>query len=272
MIKSIATFLDDPIRAERFLGDLARDAHDLGASLDVTVLTAAPMAGAEFGPLGTLYYAEADLDHRAQDAIAAVRSIANGPADALSVKGVYGDINWLAHDMHKTDDIVDLFVIGPSLIWQSGRLRRHVVENLLLGAGTPLLLLPALHRLPRIRRATLGWRQSAEAIRVARDLIALAEPGATIDIVTVGEAPGDAKTDQGRGMADFLDRHDFLTQCHRIDDGRPAAEQLQDFALKTRADLLATGGFGHSRLREIILGGVTRSLMSDPRLPVLMAR
>jgi nucleotide-binding universal stress UspA family protein len=173
--------------------------------------------------------------------------------------------------MHKTDDIVDLFVVGAPSIWSIHWLRRRAIESLLLGSGTPLLLLPEEARLPQIDRAVLGWRLSAESIRMAHDLAMLAEPGAHIDIVTIGEPAAEGRTRLARyGIIDFFTAHGFEAECHWMDDGRAVKEQLQDFALAAHADVLAVGGFGHSRIREIFLGGVTHALVAAPRLPVLL--
>lgn len=272
MITSLATIVDDPVKGAPFLEDLARETLDLGARLSVTVLTAAPMIAAEFAPLGTMYLPEADLEADARAEIARVRELLDAQDHDILVRGVYGDVNWLAHDMHKTDDIVDLLVVGAPSTWAVHWLRRRAIETLLLGSGIPLLLLPEEGRLPQIDRAVLGWRPSAESIRMARDLAMLAEPGAHIDIVTIGEPAVEGTGHPARcGIADFFTAHGFETECHSIDDDRTVEEQLQDFALAARADVLAVGGFGHSRIREIILGGVTHALVAAPRLPILLS-
>jgi len=111
-------------------------------------------------------------------------------------------------------------------------------------------------------------------VRAARDLMALAEPGAHFDIVTVNhEAATESDRHGGRcAIADYLTRHGFDAACHFINDGGTTAEQLQRFALTHKSDVLAIGAYAHSRIREILLGGVTRFLVHDARVPLLMSR
>jgi len=273
MIKSLSTAVDNPDSARIFVRDLAASARSIDANLLVTMLTAAPMISSHIAPLGGLYLPEAEL--RA-DAREDMRSLRTGIGDDqhVTIGGYYGDIAWLAHELRNSEAVVDLIVIGPASGWDVAWLRRNVIETLLLASGTPLLLLPEHKGLPEISRATLGWKPSGEAVRAARDLMALAEPGAHFDLVTVTHE-GMAETDRGNercAMADYLTSHGFDVECHFTNDGGTTAEQLQRFASVHKSDVLAIGAYAHSRVREILLGGVTRSLVDDARIPLLMSR
>jgi nucleotide-binding universal stress UspA family protein len=272
MITSIGTVIDSPTTTETFLWHLLEDTRKLNARTAITVLTTSPVLVPALAPLGSVYLPPAALSADCDEAIAFTLAALGGAAADLAVAGVYGDLSRLASDLGKTEEIVDLFVIGPRSSWDIPWLHRNVIESLLLGSGTPLMLLPDDRRLPKWDRIVLGWQPSAEAVRSAHDLVALAKPGAGVDIVTIG-APDDGPSNKGsqKAISDFLLRHGFSPVSHWIDDGRDAAEQLQDFAVEAAADLLAVGGFGHSRIREIILGGVTHGLISEPRVPVLLS-
>lgn len=272
MIRTISTVVDEPGRAQRFLGSVLEHARARNIYTYLTVLTAAPLVAAELAPLGSLYIPENELRADAFEAIAALRAAIGGDRDTLLVKGIYGDVSWLAHDLRNDDDIADVAVIGPEDSWAVPWLRRRTIETLLMGSGTPLMLLPEGPGLPEFNRIVLGWKPSAQATRTVRAIVALAEPGAKVDIVTVGTKPAEeARTPQSHcGVADFLARHGFETECHWIEGEHSDAASLQDFATEVGADTLAVGGFAHSRVREIILGGVTRSLVRRARLPVVM--
>lgn len=273
MIKSIATFVDDPAQSEPFLTMLAQRARQLSIDLSITLLAPAPLIAAELAPFGSLFLPEAQLRADASDAVARIQAIVGRADDTVRFSTIYGDVAWLARELRDTRDVVDQFVIGPASAWRIHWLRRRVIETLLMASGTPLLLLPNGHEIGPVRRATFGWLPSGEAVRAAHDLVAMADAGASIDVVTVGPRPGsDAGPDARCAMADHFARHGFTACCHWIDDGREEDRQLQDFALAANADLLAVGGFGHSRIREIILGGVTASLVADPKVPILMSR
>lgn len=273
MIRIISTVVDEPGLAQKFLGLVLGDARARNIYTYLTVLTAAPLVAAELAPLGSLYIPENELRADALEAIAALRAAIGGDNDTLLVKGIYGDVSWLAHDLRNEDDIADLAVLGPGETWAVPWLRRRTVDTLLMASGTPLLLLPEDKGLPPFRHITLGWKPSAQAIRTVRAIAALAEPGAKVDVVTVGPKPTDAAmAPQGHcGIADYLTRHGFEAECHWVEREHSTAAALEEFAIKAKADVLAVGGFAHSRVREIVLGGVTRSLVRRAPLPVLMA-
>jgi len=273
MIKSIASVIDDANKGQDFVCALLEEAQAGDIFTYLTVLTTAPMVSPRIAPLGSLYIPENELRGEALDAVTCIRAAAGVGNEALLIKGLYGDVAWLAHDLRNDDDVSDLIVIGPAGVWGVPWLRRRAIETLLLSSGTPLLLLPFEVQLPRLQHITLGWKPSAQATRIAHAVVLLAEPGAKIDVVTVGPKPEQpAGGEQPRcGIADFFRRHGFAPECHWLDETDTAETVLQDFALRSGADALAVGGFAHSRVREIVLGGVTHSLVDHCRLPVLMA-
>ena len=101
----------------------------------------------------------------------------------------------------------------------------------------------------------------------------LLEPGARVDIVSCGDKPSHDGDSRGHGaVADYLDHHGFEAGSVWLDQRYDVAEQLQTYALEIGADLLAAGAFAHSRLRELVFGGVTAGLINQTRIPVLLSR
>jgi nucleotide-binding universal stress UspA family protein len=273
MIKHLATVVDDPDLAREHVRAAVRSAHAIHADLAVTMLTAAPMIAAELAPFGGLYLPEAELRADAREDMMRLRGHLNASDRHIKIGGFYGDVSWLAHELRGADDIADLILIGPAASWSIPWLRRHTIGTLLMTAATPLLLMPAGHSFAPIRRAVLGWKPSAEATRAMRDLMALAEPGAHIDIIMVEKhAENDDELAGSRGVAAYLESHGFEVACHSVGRELSTADQLQYYTLDTEADLLAVGAYAHSRIREVLFGGVTRDLISAARVPVLLTR
>lgn len=271
MIKILATVVDNVEKTRNYLVALASSARHADADLAITMLTAAPMLAPALAPFGGLYLPESELRHDSYDDMVALRAVLGGDDPRIRVGGFYGDIGWLAHELRNSEAIVDLIAIGSVETWDVPWLRRHVIETLLMASGTPLMLLPGGGTLPPIRRAVLAWKSSAEAVRAARDLMAVAEPGAHIDIVTV-TADASEPPESRCGISDYLTLHGFEAECHFISGRDSIARELERFAVHHDADLLAIGAYAHSRIREILLGGVTHELLEATRLPVLMAR
>lgn len=275
MIKHLATVVDDPDLAQAHVRMLAESAREIGADLAVTMLTAAPMVAAELAPFGGLYLPEAELQADARKDMMALRADLGKAGNRVSIGGFYGDVSWLAHELRNADNIADLIVIGPAASWSVPWLRRHTIGTLLMTSGTPLLLLPEGHKLGPIQRAVLGWKASSEAMRAVRDLMFVAQPGGRIDIVSVEKETQDEEDEDlsgCAGVAAYLESHGFEVACHNVAGSNWTSDQLQLFAVDGGADALVVGAYAHSRIHEILFGGVTRSLISMSRLPVLMSR
>ena len=153
---------------------------------------------------------------------------------------------------------------------------RTLIEDILMTAGRPLLLVPYAGHFETIGTTVLiGWTPTRESARAVHDALPLLIPSGQVTVLTV-ELPGsttDAEAVPAADIAEHLARHGLEVTAARtvVSDGLPAADVLLDYASDLGADLLVVGGYGHSRTREMILGGVTRDLLRHMTLPVLMS-
>jgi nucleotide-binding universal stress UspA family protein len=274
MIKDILAVVEDGDAGAGFLRTVGNLAREHGAFLEVAALTPAPMTSPALAPFGSLYVPEVVLmgDDRAN--VAKVQAHLAETGCEHDVFGLHDDLAWLAGDMRRSRQIADLIIVGTEDSWPTPWLRNHVLETLIRSAGTPILILPTGQSLPPIRRAVLGWKPSPEANRAVHALAHLAEPGAVIDIVTVGIRLADCERerDTHAEVKRHLRRHGFAAEGHWIvNDEKIEAETLTLYAQEIQADLLAIGGFAHSRVRQILLGGVTRDLVRRADLPILIS-
>jgi nucleotide-binding universal stress UspA family protein len=153
---------------------------------------------------------------------------------------------------------------------------RHLVEDALMNSGRPLLLVPFAGEFDTIgSNVLIGWDGSREAARATHDALMLIEPAATVTLLTVeraGSAVGPRQV-PAADMAEHLARHGLKVSADRtVTDGSISnADAILAYASDIGADLLVTGGYGHSRVRELILGGVSRELLDHMTVPVLMS-
>lgn len=169
--------------------------------------------------------------------------------------------------------LADMVVIGQQNPDRSEPMREAMIEAILFQAGVPTLIVP--HSGPSslgTRKAIVAWDGRATAARAAREalpLLALTD-SVTVAIVTDGKAaPDDAP---GTEIATYLSRHGLEVTVRSIPNvHRDVAGTLLSFAKDEGADFLVMGAYGHGRLREFILGGVTRGIMEGMTLPVIMA-
>jgi nucleotide-binding universal stress UspA family protein len=153
----------------------------------------------------------------------------------------------------------------------STALDQWYAEEVIFSSGHPCLILPQAQRVTLFQRVVVAWDGSRAAIRSISDAIPLLQTAA--DILVVTAAPDKivekAKTD---ALLDHLSRHNITALAEVIEtQEQSSSEAITHRANSYRADLLVIGAFGHSRLRDFVLGGVTRDMLSEPPLPVFMA-
>lgn len=180
-------------------------------------------------------------------------------AQLSEVQGRVGDI------VERTSRLADLVVFADSAGGAA------LIESALMSAGRPILLTPQ-STLPKSigQTVAIGWDASAEAAHAVTAAMPFLKLAKTIDIITVRVGGLEAKA--ADDLAGYLALHG-LTARERVVDpkGRSVGQVLLDAAQTSGADLLVMGGYGHSRLREFILGGATRHILTTATMPVLMA-
>jgi nucleotide-binding universal stress UspA family protein len=92
-----------------------------------------------------------------------------------------------------------------------------------------------------------------------------------IEVVTVGDPSGSEGDMPGRRVRRHLIRHGMRAEFRVLPSAGDVASALLSYASDSEADLLVMGGYGHSRFRELILGGATRGILQSMTLPVIMS-
>lgn len=277
MIKDISIVLDsiDLEKSAAFLNTAVAIAERWQAHATITLLTPGPLAAAEFAPIGAFYVTKEELAHDEGERIAKIRDAIHGAKCTIDVRGLHDDVAWLPGDVRRSRQLSDLIIAGAIYSWEVPWLRRRVLDTLLLSAGTPILLLPDGGTLEKVKHAVFGWKPSPEANRALHDLVTIAEPGATIDIVMV-EGASHARAggaDAASEVVRHLSVHGFAAEVHILEHEawQTVAGQLQNFAITRKANLVAIGGYAHARMREVWLGGVTHDAIAETQLPILLA-
>jgi nucleotide-binding universal stress UspA family protein len=152
---------------------------------------------------------------------------------------------------------------------------RAWLSAMLFESGRPVLLVPAHHRIELpIRHAVVAWKPTRESTRALHDALPLLTQASSVDVAVVEPAARATKPDElaGVDIATHLARHDLKVNVVRLPrNGDTVATCLLTHAARSDAQLLVAGGYGHSRLREWVLGGTTRELLQAIHLPILFA-
>ncbi|WP_271899215.1 universal stress protein [Candidatus Phyllobacterium onerii] len=145
---------------------------------------------------------------------------------------------------------------------------------MLLATGVPMIVIPSTWRKAFVAEKVLvGWNASPVARRAITDSLPLLM-GAQSVCVLVIDANSNARhgEEPGADTGLYMSRHGLKVTVENIrSEGRPIADVLQDMAGRNGYDLIVIGAFGHSRTRDMFFGDVTRSLLAQARVPLLLA-
>jgi nucleotide-binding universal stress UspA family protein len=147
---------------------------------------------------------------------------------------------------------------------------RAAIESAIINGGKPVLLVPRSVATIAGAKVAIGWDGGAASAHAISAAIPLLKRADSIEILTISSGPIDTvRLDR---LRDYLSLHGLQAIEHGINPGaQGTAVALIDAAKSSAAGLLVMGGYEHSRLREIALGGVTRHILSHATMPVLLA-
>lgn len=170
----------------------------------------------------------------------------------------------------------DLIVVGQADPNAPGtRESASIVEDLILSCGRPVLLVPYIGLLQQVgRRILVAWDASREAARAVADAMPMLERADSVRVVSVDAKPSANGHGQmpGADLALYLARHGIDVEvAHVGSSGVAVGDVLLNQASDHDADMIVMGCYGHARLRELVLGGATRTMLRTTPVPVLMA-
>jgi nucleotide-binding universal stress UspA family protein len=185
------------------------------------------------------------------------RTAIDDPVDAMTLHARYAD----------------LAVIGQMDASDRSLVPANFPERLVLAAGRPVLILPSVGSFATVgKRILVAWNPSREATRAVTDAIPLLRLADTVHVMAVNSKAGEHGTVAGADIGLYLARHGVRVEV-KSDHGAEidVGNELLSRAADLDADLIVMGGYGHSRLREWVLGGATRTILEAMTAPVLMS-
>ncbi len=145
-----------------------------------------------------------------------------------------------------------------------------LLEALLFGSGRPLLIVPYIQRAPmKLDNVIVAWDESATAAKAVGAAMPLLMRAKSIEVVGVTSG-AEGERERGERLAKVLAGHGMQTKSRMLGDVGSVSDTILSHAADNGADLIVMGGYGHSRMRELILGGATRGILQSMTVPVLM--
>jgi len=146
----------------------------------------------------------------------------------------------------------------------------NLADDALFRMRRPVLVVPHNAVSTDFSKAAVAWNGSAEAAAALQYSVDLLHPAARVSVLQVGELPDTARN--ARFAIDYLGWHCFDAEIRDVpDQPKATAKLLCDEAKAAGADCLIMGAFTHSRVRELLLGGVTNHMLRHATLPLIMA-
>lgn len=169
----------------------------------------------------------------------------------------------------------DLVVVGQADPAGLAPAAVAATEAALFATGRPVLVVPHAWSGESVgHRVLVGWNASREAARAVHDALPLIAGASSVTVLTVNaEASAEGHGDEpGADIARHLARHGLQVTVRRVAGSEiGAGDLLLNEAADLGSDLIVMGGYGHSRLREVVLGGATRTMLKSMTVPTLLS-
>ncbi len=147
-----------------------------------------------------------------------------------------------------------------------------MAEGALFASGKPVFIVPNIHKGPaKLGKAMVCWDGGINSARAIAGSIDLLKRAGKVEVVTIAgrNAPHDELP--GFNITRHLIRHGISATLKKLPAAQDVGETLLSYAADSGADFMVMGAYGHSRLREFVLGGTTRTILNSMTIPVLMA-
>ena len=213
-----------------------------------------------------------ESEKKVQQAIARFEQVAKRVGVAYETRTLNASIAGAADRLGHLARRFDLAIVG-----QPERERpaaaEVVDEGVLFDSGRPVIFVPYIQKSGlKLDRVMLCWDGSRAATRAINDAMPFLEKAKQVELVIVSSKAGKANELTGADMGQHLARHGLKVEVKRITSPDiDVTSTILSYAADSSADMIVMGGYGHSRLREFILGGVTRGLLETMTVPTLMS-
>ena len=231
-----------------------------------------PVSGTGYIPAEIIETQQADNEAAAKAAIdrfAAATARAGVSAEPLTLSASFAGAG---DQFGRIARRFDLAVVGQAEP-ENSTIEDIIAETTLFDSGRPMIMVPYIQKAPlKLDNVMVCWDGSRPAARAIADAMPLLAKAGRVEIVIITNERGKQDEIEGADMGQHLARHGLKVDVHRITGGNiDVADALLSHAADSGADFMVMGGYGHSRLREFVLGGVTHSIFRSMTVPALMS-
>ena len=167
----------------------------------------------------------------------------------------------------------DLVVLGQPEPDARGEYQSSNAEDVIMSSGRPALVVPYIGPGKTLgQRVMVAWDGGREAARAVGDAMPLLEKAESVSVVVINPKSGDHEAQPGADISLHLARHGIKVEAQQLEiRDMSVADAILSRMADQAIDLLVMGAYGHSRIREWVLGGTTRQIFAQMTVPVLMS-
>ncbi|MEJ2115027.1 MAG: universal stress protein [Gammaproteobacteria bacterium] len=185
------------------------------------------------------------------------------------IEGV--DVRYIIDNARYSD-----LIIAPQGYSRYGEDNTQKIDDYLsINLGRPLIITPDLKKVFTLpKKVIIAWNESHEAARAVHDALPLLQYAEEVQIVSVAASTKDEKKYMiyDDDLRSHLSRHDVNTEVVSLDpSSKGTGKTILESAMEYDADLIVMGAYGHTRLKEIVLGGATRYLLRHTTIPLFLS-
>jgi nucleotide-binding universal stress UspA family protein len=248
----------------------AFDAHLAGVAFLYDPIV--PVSGAGYIPADVIEAQERDNEEATRAALGRFNTAcarAGVSAEPLTLSASFGGVG---EQFARIARRFDLAIVGQAEP-DTSAVAEIITESALFESGRPVIVVPYIQRAPlKLDNVMVCWDGSRAAARAIADSMPLLAKAGRVEVVIVTNERGKQDEIEGADMGAHLARHGLKVDVKRTALGDiDVADVILSHAADAGSDFIVMGGYGHSRLREFVLGGVTRSILRSMTAPVLMA-
>jgi nucleotide-binding universal stress UspA family protein len=218
--------------------------------------------------LETVHKAEQDVED----------SIEKSFRETVAETAFDGDVKWITAEgqpgimVPRIARYFDILLIGQFTTYFASDRRTVSPDDLTLRSGGPVIVVPKDHEVQPFREeAAIAWDGSRSAARALTDAMQILETKKRLDVVTAGKSTDLGRVPEGVDVVDHLKRHGIAAKHVYLDTGHSAGDSILQYCREVGPDLLVMGAYGRGKLSSMLFGGVTRHVLQNMNVPVLIS-
>ena len=214
----------------------------------------------------------AESNQKARTAVSRFEQAVKRTGVSGETRTISASISGAADQIGRIGRRFDLVIVGQPERQMS--LPDEVVdESVLFESGRPVIFVPFIQKGGmKLDHIMVCWDGSRAASRAIADAMPFLKKAKQVEVVIIADKPGKKDEIAGADLGQHLARHGLKVDVKRITSPEiDVPSTILSYAADSSADMIVMGGYGHSRLREFVLGGATRGLLEAMTIPVLMS-